>query len=442
MTTHATRPHANRPRTTPDATERLTIAQVLDRVLREPPRFRFEAYDGSATGPADAPVTMRLRSERGLAYLLTAPGDLGFARAYVSGDLDLEGGHPGNPYEPMQIILSSLRFRVLPPHEIVSIVRALGLSALKPPPPPPEEHVPRWRRTLEGLRHSKARDADVVSHHYDVSNRFYELVLGPSMTYTCALYPDADATLEAAQEEKYELVCRKLGLRPGMTLLDFGCGWGGMVRHAARHHGVRAIGVTLSAEQATWAQQAIADAGLDDLAEVRHQDYRDLPPMQVDAISSIGMTEHIGVRQYEEYFRFAFSRLRPGGRMLNHCITRRDNRGRARAGQFIDRYVFPDGELTGSGRVAMAMQDAGFELRHSETLREHYALTLRDWCRNLEEHWDEALDEVSLGRAKVWGLYMAACRIGFERDEIELHHLLGVRTHEDGSSGFALRPAY
>ncbi|GAA3536073.1 cyclopropane-fatty-acyl-phospholipid synthase [Aeromicrobium flavum] len=418
---------------------RLTIAEAFERLLRDGMPIAFEAFDGSTLGPQDSRIRLRLLNERGLAYLLTAPGDLGFARAYVSGDLEIDGVHPGDPYDVMHALMSRLRFRVPSGPELVQIVRSLGLGNLKPPAPPSEEHLPKWRRALEGLRHTKERDAEVIEHHYDVSNRFYELVLGPSMTYTCAVFPKPDTSLEEAQAEKYDLVCRKLDLKSGDRLLDMGCGWGGMVRHAAEHYGVRALGVTLSRAQAGWAQAEIERQGLSGRAEVRFSDYRDVTETDFDAISSIGMTEHIGVRNYGDYFAFARSKVKVGGRMLNHCITRRDNRGKAMAGQFIDRYVFPDGELAGVGTIAVAMQDAGFEIRHAEDLREHYALTLAAWCQNLVDHWDEALDEVSEGRAKVWGIYMAGSRLAFERNEIQLHHVLGVNTAADGTSSYPLR---
>ncbi|WP_293783400.1 class I SAM-dependent methyltransferase [uncultured Aeromicrobium sp.] len=422
-----------------DMHSKLSIADALGRLMKGGLPFRFEAYDGSVGGPENSPITVRLVNERGLSYLLTAPGDLGFARAYVAGDLEVDGVHPGNPYEAMSLILSQLRFKVPSAAEMLQVLRSLGLEHLKPPAPPAEEHLPKWRRALEGLRHHKNRDASAIHHHYDVSNRFYELVLGPSMTYTCALFPTADATLEEAQYAKYDLICRKLDLKPGDRLLDLGCGWGGMVRHAAKHYGVKALGVTLSREQAEWGQKAIVDDGLADLAEVRFSDYRDVTETGFDAISSIGLTEHIGVRNYPDYFRFAYDHLRDGGRMLNHCITRPNNLARATAGAFIDRYVFPDGELTGVGRIIMAMQDAGLEVRHEENLREHYALTLKNWCENLEANWDEALGEVTLGRAKVWGLYMAGSRLAFERHEIELHHVLGVKVGPDGDAHYPLR---
>jgi cyclopropane-fatty-acyl-phospholipid synthase len=423
-------------------TDTLTIAGAVERLMRNGMPFRFEAYDGSSAGPEDADITVRLRTERGLAYLMTAPGDLGFGRAFVAGDLEIEGVSLANPYDLMTLVQSRLRLKVPGPAELLQIVRSLGLSNLKPPPPPPEEHLPRWRRVVEGMRHSKARDAEAIHHHYDVSNRFYELVLGPSMTYTCAVFPTEDATLEQAQFEKYDLVCRKLGLGPGDRLLDVGCGWGGMVRHAAEHYGVQALGVTLSEQQAQWAQQAIKDQGLDHLAEVRFSDYRDVGESDFDAVSSIGLMEHIGVRNYPDYFAFLQGKLRVGGRMLNHCITRRDGSLSPKAGAFIDRYVFPDGELAPVGTIVSAMHDHGLEVRHVEDIREHYALTLQGWSQNLEEHWDEALGEVSLGIAKVWGLYMAGSRLAFERNEIGLHQVLGVKVGPDGDAHMPLRPTW
>jgi cyclopropane-fatty-acyl-phospholipid synthase len=420
---------------------RMTIGEAVTSLLRDGMPVRFTAYDGSSAGPRDAGITLELVNERGLSYLLTAPGDLGMARAYVAGDLRLHGVHPGDPYDALVALQNHLRFRTPSPAEALAIVRGLGLSHLRPPAPPPEEHLPRWRRVVEGLRHSMSRDAEVIAHHYDVSNRFYELVLGPSMTYTCAVFPDAGASLEEAQHEKYDLVARKLDLQPGQRLLDVGCGWGGMVRHAAREYGVRALGVTLSAQQARWAQEAIEREGLGDLAEVRHLDYRDVAESGFDAVSSIGLMEHVGVRNYPAYFEFLRGKLHPAGRLLNHCITRSHNR-RQDIGAFLDRYVFPDGELTGSGRIITEAQDADLEVMHEENLRRHYALTLAGWCHNLREHWDACVDEVGEGRARVWGLYMAGSRLAFERNEIQLHQVLAVRTTEDGCDGFPLRPTW
>jgi len=328
--------------------------------------------------------------------------------------------------------------------ERIKLLRQLGgPRVLLPRVPPPPQEVRVKRRWLSGRRHSKARDASAISHHYDVSNTFYEWVLGPSMAYTCACYPTEDATLEEAQAYKFDLVARKLGLAPGMRLLDVGCGWGAMVMHAAREYGVRALGVTLSAEQAAWAQRAIKEAGLAELAEVRHLDYRDVTETGFDAVSSIGLTEHIGKAQLPGYFSFLFGKLRPEGRLLNHCITRTDNTEPARRPDgFIYRYVFPDGELEAPGHLVSLMHDAGFEVRHEENLREHYAMTLAGWCANLDEHWDEAVAEVGEGTARVWRLYMAGSRLGFERNQIQLHQVLGVRLGANGASGMPLRPGW
>jgi cyclopropane-fatty-acyl-phospholipid synthase len=409
-----------------------TLAGTIARALGSP-SVRIEAYDGSASGPTDAVVKVSLKSPKALSYLIFAPGSLGLARALVSGELDIEG----SMYDALSLNWSahigSVSWR-----DRIEVLRGLDPKSLRWVDPPPEEFGAR--RLGSGLRHSKARDSQAISHHYDVSNTFYEWVLGPSMTYTCACYPTEGATLEEAQSHKYDLVCKKLGLQPGMRLLDVGCGWGGMVRYAAQHYGVQVLGVTLSRKQAEWAAKAIADDGLTGTAEVRHADYRDVTETGFDAVSSIGLTEHIGLAQLPSYFTFLASRLRPHGRLLNHSITRTNTREDARTTGFIDRYVFPDSELEAAGTIISAMQDNGFEIRHEENLREHYARTLHGWCDNLDAHWDEAVAEVGAGRAKVWALYMAGSRLGFERHTLELHQVLGVKLDRQGSSGMPLRP--
>jgi cyclopropane-fatty-acyl-phospholipid synthase len=419
--------------------QKLKISEILELISDGNIPLRFTAYDGSVAGPEDAKIGLNLKSPRGTTYLATAPGDLGMARAYVSGDLEATGVHPGDPYELLALMGDELHFRRPSAMTLTSIARSLGWDVLRPIAPPPQEAIPRWRRIAEGLRHSKTRDAEAIHHHYDVSNRFYEMVLGPSMTYTCAAYENAEQSLEAAQENKYRLVFDKLGLQPGDRLLDIGCGWGSMVRYAARR-GVQVIGVTLSQEQASWAQKAIEDEGLSDLAEVRFSDYRDVAETNFDAISSIGLTEHIGVGNYPAYFTFIQSKLRDGGRLLNHSITRPDNRAHAKAGSFIDRYVFPDGELTGSGRIITEILDVGLEVRHEENLREHYALTLAGWCQNLVDNWDACVAEAGEGTARVWGLYMAGSRLGFERNVVQLHQVLAVKLGPKGQADVPLRP--
>jgi cyclopropane-fatty-acyl-phospholipid synthase len=420
----------------------LRLAEIFQLLLAAPSPVRFTAYDGSATGPAYAPIGVHLATPRAAAYLATAPGSLGMARGYINGDVQVTGIHPGDPY-PLLTALTELKWMRPDARTTAKIVRSLGLRRLIPPTPPAQEVLPDWRRALEGMRHNRQRDAGAIQHHYDVSNAFYEMVLGPSMTYTCACYPTEDATLEEAQAHKYDLVARKLDLRPGMRLLDVGCGWGGMVRHAVKHYGVTAVGVTLSREQAAWAQDEIKRQGLEDRAEVRHADYRDITETGFDAVSSIGLTEHIGVENYPDYFRFLGSKLRPGGRLLNHSITRPNNVTVARVkGGFIDRYVFPDGELTGAGAIICAAQDSGLELRHEENLREHYARTCGAWVQNLVQRWDACVAEAGEATAKVWGLYLAGSRLGFERRQIELHQVLLVKPDARGDAHYPLRHTF
>jgi cyclopropane-fatty-acyl-phospholipid synthase len=409
----------------------MRLADIFTKLMDERTPVAFRAYDGSSAGPADAEAVLEIRRPEAVAYIATAPGELGLVRAYVTGALELHGD--------VHAALHGLVHyaRPVPWRERLGIVRAIGLRSLRRPPIPPEELPPRRRG---GGRHSKRRDAEVISHHYDVSNRFYEIVLGPSMAYTCACFPTADATLEEAQAEKHDLVCRKLALKPGDRLLDVGSGWGGMVMHAAEHYGVEALGVTLSEPQASWAQEKIAEWGLSDRAEVRFLDYRDVAEPEFDAVSSIGLTEHIGAANLASYFSFLSGKLRAEGRMLNHTITRPSNLERQRTGKFIDRYVFPDGELEGPGTILSAMHDNGFEVRHEENLREHYAMTLREWGANLERGWEEAVREVGERRARAWRLYMAASRFGFDRNTIQLHQTLGVKVAADGRSGMPLRP--
>jgi cyclopropane-fatty-acyl-phospholipid synthase len=407
----------------------MRVAEILGSVLGPDVPVRLIGYDGSKSGPDTAGVAVRILSPRALARLATAPGSLGMARAYVAGELEVDG-----ELHELLAALAGLTMRRPTVGEQARIARRmLPLWLRHHQPPPPLEYRP------PGRLHSKRRDANAISHHYDVSNRFYEWVLGPSMSYTCACYPRADATLEEAQAAKHELVAAKLGLRSGMRLLDAGCGWGGMVMHAAAEHGVRALGVTLSRNQAEWAQAEISRRGLDGLAEVRHLDYRDAPEDRFDAISSIGLTEHLGEAALPGYFSSLAARLRPGGRLLNHCITQPHTPASRRLDPFISRYVFPDGQLHTIGHLVSVMNDHGFEVRHEENLREHYGMTLRDWGANLEDHWDEAVAEVGIGRARVWRLYMAASRVAFERNNIQLHQVLGVKVDADGGSGMPLR---
>jgi cyclopropane-fatty-acyl-phospholipid synthase len=411
------------------ASSAVGLAGVIETMLGGDLPIAVVCFDGSRAGPAEAPATLTVRSADALRRVLTAPGELGFGRAYVAGDLDVEG----DIYAALALGQRMGAVR-LPAGQWLSVLRLAGTAGLRPLPAPPEE------ARLRGRRHSPARDADAIAHHYDVSNAFYRLVLGTSMTYSCAVWPNAAATLEQAQAAKYELVCRKLGLGPGMRLLDVGCGWGGMALHAARYHGVRVVGITLSTRQAEWAAQAVADARLGDRVEIRVQDYRDVVDGPYDAVSSIGMFEHVGEARLGEYFTRLHLLLGPGGRLLNHGISRPSG-GRSRFARrgFIERYVFPDGELHEIGAVVAQVQAAGFEVRNVESLREHYALTLRAWVANLERGWGDAVAETGPARARIWRLYMAGCALGFEAGGTQIHQVLAVAP-DDGRSGMALRP--
>ena len=417
----------------------MSVADVLADLLGRDLPVSVRAYDGSSFGPADSATTITIASPDALRRIVTAPNELGFGRAFVAGDIDVDG----DIFDALAAARKVSALKIAP-HHIKELIDLVGVSGLKPLPKPPEE------ARMRGRRHSRERDAAAIAYHYDVSNDFYGIVLGSSLTYSCAVWTDDTTTLEQAQANKYELICRKLALEPGMRLLDVGSGWGGMLLHAAEHYGVRAVGVTLSRPQADLARKRVAERGLTDQIEVRHGDFRDVTDGPYDAISSIGMFEHVGLVELDHYFRRCRSLLRPQGRMVNHGISRPAHGRRRSVGRFAprklrisftDRFVFPDGELHEVGNVVSAMQEAGFEVRHLESLREHYALTLRRWVANLEAQWDSAVREAGEGRARVWKLYMAAAALGFEADDNQIHQILGTAT-TDGKSGMPLRPSF
>ncbi|GHB40888.1 cyclopropane-fatty-acyl-phospholipid synthase [Streptomyces xanthochromogenes] len=423
-----------------DAALRLTA--LAEALLGEALPVRIRAWDGSEAGPPGAPVLV-VRHRRALRRLLWKPGELGLARAWVAGEIDVEG----DLYAALDRLSGLIWERGGDPKDSVHPVRdprlraaakaLLRLGGALPPPAPPAEEM--RRRT--GRLHTRRRDKEAISHHYDVGNDFYELVLGPSMVYSCAYWESPDATLEDAQRDKLDLVCRKLALKEGDRLLDVGCGWGSMAIHAAREYGARVVGITLSREQAAYARKRIAEEGLTDRIEIRVQDYRDVKDGPFDAISSIGMAEHVGSVRYAEYADILHALLKDGGRLLNHQIARRPERDESayEIDEFIDKYVFPDGELAPVGRTLATLEEAGFEARDVEPIREHYALTLRQWVVNLEADWRRAVGLTSPGRARIWRLYMAASALSFERNRIGVNQILAVKTPEGGASGMPLR---
>jgi cyclopropane-fatty-acyl-phospholipid synthase len=389
---------------------------------------------------------------------MMSPGELGFARAFVSGDIEIEG----DIYDALDARYAFDGVVMTPAMIKMMASQAIPVITAEKRQIPDEEIRPR------GKRHGLRRDKEAVSSHYDASNTFYSYVLGPSMTYTCSIRETEKSTLEDAQAYKCNLVCKKLGLQPGMTLLDIGCGWGTLAITAAKNYGAKVVGVTLSQEQASFAQNAVKEAGLDDLVDIRIQDYREITNEKFDAISSVGMYEHVGRAQVETYFDTCFSLLNENGRFLNHAISipgitngkvakafsevlHKIKAERVGApfglpalhmpirGSFIDRYVFPDSELHEIGNTISWMQEAGFEARHMESIREHYAFTLRQWVKNLQANWDACVNEVGVQRARVWLLYMAGVAQAFEKNNIQVHQVLAVK-HPTGDSGMPLRP--
>jgi len=412
----------------PDGGVATAVAPLLAHFFGGTPPVRFEFWDGTALGPADGD-TLQVRSSDAVRRLLWSPGELGLARAVVMGDIDFEG----DIFEILAALHAASPDRITVgsrlPWQAMQAARRLGVIG-RPLPPPPEEAAPR------GRLHSPGRDAQAVQHHYDVSNDFYAMVLGPAMTYSCARFGPEVETLEEAQESKHDLVCRKLGLadRPGQRILDVGCGWGSFALHAATRYGAHVVGVTLSPAQARWARDRVDAAGLGDQIDIRLQDYRDVGDGPFDGIASVGMFEHVGSAKSAEYFATMRRLLGPEGRLLNHAIS---SVGGSRIGPrtFIGRYVFPDGELIDVGQTVLMMEQAGFEVRDVESLREHYAKTLRSWVANLQRHWDMAVADVGVRRARVWQLYMAASANGFEDGGISIHQVLGVVPGPDGRSG-------
>jgi len=407
------------------------LRPILHGLLGEDFPLRLRAWDGSEAGPADSPATLVVHTPRALRRFLWSPDELGLGRAYVSGDMDIEG----DIYAALSLpdLLNSddrpdlaLDWRGRAAAARVAVrLGAIGV----PPPAPPEES------RLRGRLHALRRDAAAIAHHYDVGNDFYRLVLGETMTYSCAYWAEEHYTLDQAQEAKYALVARKLGLRPGMRMLDVGCGWGGMVLHAAREHGVHAVGVTISAAQAELARKRVAEAGLSELVEIRLQDYREVGDGPFDAISSIGMAEHVGQAQLQAYATHMYELLAPGGRLLNHAISRRPGPVMDPKRSFLVRYVFPDGELHPLATTVDTLEQAGLEVRDVESLREHYARTCRAWVQRLDERWEDAVALSTPGRARVWRLYLAASALAFDQLRTGLNQVLAVRPDERLGSG-------
>lgn len=426
-----------------DAHTEATIS-LLDDLFPPPRPFTVRLWNGTEL-PGAAETTLVLRHAGALRRMLVPPIELSLGEAFIYGDYDIEGdifavfpaldGVNGRSFSFADVTTLVRLFRVLP-----------GRG--------PERPSGRGRARLRGQVHSRKRDKAAVQYHYDVGNDFYGLWLDRNRQYSCAYFDDAAEDVDTAQERKLDTICRKLQLKPGERLLDIGCGWGGLVIYAAQHYGVRTLGVTLSEEQASYANAQIARAGLSDRASVKLRDYRDVGTEAFDKIVSIGMVEHVGRSQLPEYFAQAFRHLQPGGLFLNHGISRRapwlhrmnrevelccspemrparvsvwrkfiDKRILG-TGSFIWRYVFPDGELIPVSEMNVIAEQAGFELRDVENLREHYALTLRQWVQRLEARQSEAVELAGEEIYRIWRLYMAASAYGFESGRINVNQTL------------------
>ena len=416
----------------------------LLRAMGEDRTFDIRFWDGrTLRAPGGNPsFTLALRRPGALRRMLLPPTDLAIGEAYVHGDFDVEGDLYA--FVSLSERLSDLH---LSPADLArSALLLSSLTDTDADAPPGGRAAAR----LQGELHSAERDAQAVRYHYDVGNEFYALWLDRRMVYSCARFMTPEMSLDDAQLAKLDLVLDKLQLVDGMRLLDIGCGWGGLViRACERWPGITAVGVTLSERQHELANQRIVEAGLADRCRVELLDYRSVPETfgRFDRIASVGMAEHVGRERIAAYFAAAAASLEPGGLFLNHAITRQPTRATAPgaivggplrrllpARSFIDAYVFPDGDLLTLAEMLTAAQGAGFEVRHVESLRPHYARTLRHWVARLEAHWDEAVAAVGETTARTWRLYMSGAAIGFERAHLDLHQELLALPRADGTS--------
>jgi cyclopropane-fatty-acyl-phospholipid synthase len=376
--------------------------------------FQIRFWDGTVVPATLTPTpSFEIRSPSAIAHVLRAPGRLGLGRAYVEGSLDADDLDEAlavvDTWAPPHLGIGD-RLRLL----ASAVVAASTRRSRRPP----------LELVLRGERHTRERDALAVRYHYDVGNDFFALFLDSSMTYSCALFSRGARTLDEAQQAKLELVARKLGLLPGQRVLDVGCGWGSFAIHAAREHGVSVLGVTLSEEQAGWARERVAEAGLADRVEIRVADYRELREPQFDAIASIGMVEHVGESRIDEYARKLASLLAPGGALLNHGIAALRPDDDASGDAFTNRYVFPDAEPLYLSRIQLSLERAGLVSEHVEGFARDYALTLRHWANRLDERLDDARRLAGPQRTRVWRLYLRGARLGFETGYTAVYQVL------------------
>lgn len=408
------------------------LTALLDEVTGVALPVRIRCWDGSESGPVGAPVLV-IRSRTALRRLLWQPDELGFSQAYVAGELDIEGDmttalqHFWGAVRELGVARPEIGLRT----RLRAVALLTRLGAVGPKPPAPGEQA-----RLSGLLHSKTRDRDAISHHYDLSNEFYRLLLDEHMAFSCAYYTQApgssDYTLHDAQTDKLDLVCRKLGLQPGERLLDVGCGWGSMILHAAEHYGVHATGVTISSEQRDFIEKRVAERGLQGKVTVRLQDYREVDDGPYDAISTIEMGEHVGAKNYDTYTATLYRLLKPQGRLLLQQMSRVDNPG---GGAFIESYIAPDMTMVPLGTTANNIEKAGFEIRDVHVMREHYVHTIRAWLDTFESRIDEVVALIGEGQSRVWRLYIVGSALAFEENRMGVDQFLAVKPDATGASG-------
>ncbi|RSS87949.1 class I SAM-dependent methyltransferase [Streptomyces sp. WAC02707] len=420
--------------TRPGAAHRL--AALVEDALGGPLPLRLRAWDGSETGPADSPMVV-VRSRRALRRLLWRPGELGLAQAYVTGELDVEG----DLADGLRRMWAAARERRLHPPRagLGDRARAVGtavrLGAVGPCPAAPASQA-----RLRGGLHSKSRDRAAISHHYDLSNDFYRLLLDETMAYSCGVWTGegAGASAVGAQRAKLELICRKLNLTSGARLLDIGCGWGSLTLYAAERHKAQVTAVTLAREQAAYVRGQVRERGLEHRVEVICQDYRDITGGDYDAVSTVEMGEHVGDTEYPAFAAALHRLVRPRGRVLVQQMSR--GRNAPGGGAFIEGYIAPDMHMRPLGETVQLLEDAGLEVRHVESLREHYVRTVTAWERTLEERWDDFTALVGEETARVWRLYLVGGALAFEQRRMGVDQILGVRPTGEGVSGMPATP--
>ncbi len=410
------------------------LVTLVEPVLGGTLPIRVQAWDGSAAGPTDAP-TLTIRSRAALRRLLWNPGELGLAQAYVTGEIDVDG----DLRDAFRIMWRHARDHAVPTANLSRKDRTralltaarLGLLGRRPP-------APASQAALSGTVHSRARDRDAISHHYDLSNDFYALILDENMAYSAAYFTEPDQPISAAQSAKLDLICRKLDLRPGMRLLDVGCGWGSLVLHAATHYGVHATGVTLSGQQRDFVGKRVAERGLGDRVDVRLQDYREIDDPAFDAVSSVEMGEHVGQDQYPVYASTLFRHVRPTGRLLLQQMSRRSDAAPG-GGAFIENYIAPDMHMRPLPETLGFLTDAGFEIRDVEAMREHYVWTVQAWIEAFESHYADVRAMVGDEMARVWRLYLVGGALSFEEGRMGVDQVLAVKPSGAGLSAMPPR---